>query len=135
MAATNDDNVYIKRNKRYIPFGRKINENYLPDGIWFVRHSEYSIGTTNVDHYLRDVFKVGEKPNFIDIPKLCAMQEYVDYVITSPAFKKIIEEGKYSFYDLTAKIVALVVNLNDTINKKRNDDNKRFTGNSNSLPR
>lgn len=133
MSSTNDDNVYVKRGNRYTPFGLCYKEHYLPDGIWFVRHYDHSYGTTNVDHYLSGLYKVGETPEIIDIPKLCSMHSYVEYVMASPEFKKIMDSsGHYSFLELTAKITALVVNLNERI---KNDDSKRLEEHLDSLPR
>lgn len=121
-----DNNVYYKRGRRYIPFGILRNgHDYLPDGIWYVRHTDHSYGTTNVDHYLEGLYKVGEKPDYIDIPKLCSMHSYTEYVLASPEFKAIQESGSYSLMDLVGKIVALVVKLNQTLKEKENDDNKR----------
>ena len=121
-----DNNVYIKQGRKYIPFGRRYQENYLSNGIWYVHHNEHSVSHTNVDRYLSGIYKVGETPDYIDIPKLCSMQRYVDYVLASPEFREILDSGHYSLLDITAKIVALVVNLNKTIKeKKSNDDNKR----------
>ena len=119
-----DNNVYIKRGKKYVPFGVRYDEQYLPDGIWYVRHTEHSCGHTNVDHYLSGLFKVGENPKAIDIPKLCSMQAYSDYVLFHPEMQKLINSGRYSFLELVSKIIALVVNLNDEI-QRRDDDNKR----------
>ena len=133
MTASNDDNVYIKRGNRYIPFGRRCDENYLPDGIWYVHHDEHSVGHTHADHYLAGLFKVGDDPKPIDIPKLCSMSSYVNYVLASKEFRELVDSGKYSFLDLTARIVALVVNLNDTIRGENNDDNKRLKGDFNPL--
>lgn len=110
-----DDNVYIKRGNRYTPFGLRYNEQYLPDGIWLIRHYDHSFGGTNVDHYLSGLYKVGEIPEMIDIPKLCSIHTYVEYVMASPEFKKIMNSHQFSFLELTAKITALVVNLNEKI--------------------
>lgn len=110
-----DNNVYIKRGTKYTPFGLRYDEQYLPDGIWYVRHYDHSYGTTNIDHYLSGLYKVGELPEMIDIPKLCSMHTYVEYVMASPEFKKIMDSHQYSFLELTAKITALVVNLNEKI--------------------
>ena len=115
MSASSDDNVYIKRGNRYIPFGRRYDEHYLPDGIWYVHHDEHSHGHTNADHYLAGLFKVGNAPEPIDIPELCSMSSYVNYVLASNEFKEIMDSGQYSFLQLTAKIVALVVKLNKTL--------------------
>ena len=121
MAASSDGNIYYKKGKRYVPFGLKYNQNYLPDGIWYVRHFDHSYGYSNVNHYLSGMYKVGEMPDYIDIPKLCSMHSYTEYVLESPEFKEIMDSGKYSFIDLTAKIVALVVELNQTLKNKEKD--------------
>ena len=127
-----DNNVYVKRGRKYVPFGRRYDEQYLPDGIWYVHHSEHSSGATNVDHYLEGLFRVGDPPKMIDVPKLCAMKTYVDYVLASPEFRKYINDGYYSFVELVSKITALVVNLNEKI---KDDDSKRLTRNLDSLSR
>lgn len=129
MAASNDNNVYVKRGNKYVPFGVRYDERYLPDGIWYVHHDEHSSRCTNVDHYLSGLFKVGDDPKgFIDIPKLCKMDTYVDYVLKSQEFRDMLKQGYYSYIGLVSKVVALVVNLNETIKDKSNDDNKRFEG-------
>ena len=122
MTASSDDNVYIKRGRKYVPFGVRYNEGYLPDGIWYVRHFDNSYGHTNVDHYLSGLYKVGETPEYPDIPKLCSLHSYVEYVMASPEFKEILNSHQYSFLELTSKITALVIKLNKQI---RDDDNKR----------
>ena len=112
MRATNDDCIYVReKNGRYRPFGMRFNENYLPDGIWYIRHKEYSLGTTNVDHYLSGVFKLGDAQEPINIPELCAKQEYVDYILNSKEFKDATEKG-ISLYDLVSKLVALILEKN-----------------------
>lgn len=124
MSASNDDNVYIKRGGKYIPIGLRCH-NYIPDGIWYVRHFDNSYGHTNIDHYLSGLYKVGELPEAIDIPKLCSMHTYCEYVMNSPEFKELMDKHQYSFQELTAKIVALVVKLNDTIKEKTKKDGTR----------
>lgn len=119
MSACVEDNVYIKRGRKYIPFGLRYSEQYLPDGIWYVRHYDHSLGTANADHYLRGIFKVGDAPEIVDIPRLCSMHTYVDYVLQSKEFKELMANEKgVSLLDLTAKITALVVTLNDSIQKE-----------------
>ena len=124
MAASNDDNVYIKRGRKYIPIGLSCH-NYIPDGIWYVRHYDGSYGITNIDHYLSGLYKVGELPDAIDIPKLCSMHTYCEYIMKSPEFQELVNKGSYSFQELTSKIVALVVNLNDSIKEKIKKDGTR----------
>lgn len=122
-----DDNVYYKKGKRYVPFGMRYYENYLPDGIWYVRHKEHSYGTANVDHYLQGLYKVGDPPEVIDIPRLCSMHSYTEYVMASPEFEELMHKGSYSFLELTAKIVALVVKLNQTLKDKEKEEKQNGT--------
>ena len=118
MQSSNDNCVYMKLpNGRYKPFGMRFDENYLPDGIWYVRHGEYSFGTTNVDHYLSGLFKLGESQRPIDIPKLCSMQEYVDYVLYSDEFKELTKKS-FNLVELTSKLVALILEKNEEIHKQ-----------------
>lgn len=129
---SSDNNVYVKRGRKYVPFGRHYDEQYLPDGIWYVHHSEHSYGHTNVDHYLEGLFRVGDPPKMIDIPKLCAMKTYVDYVLASQEMQNIMNNNAFSFNELVSKITALVVNLNERI---KDDDSKRTKGDSHPLSR
>ena len=130
MAASNDDNVYIKRGRKYIPFGMRYDENYIPDGIWYVRHFDGSYRRTNIDHYLSGLYRVGDVPEPIDVPKLCSIHSYVEYVMNSPEFREIMNKGSYSFQELVSKITALILKLNKTLKAKDNDDNKRLEGDS-----
>jgi len=127
-----DNNVYYKKGRKYVPFGLRYNENYLPDGIWYVRHFDHSYGHTNVDHYLSGMYKVGELPEYVDVPKLCSMHSYVDYILQSPEFKEMLDGSYYSWQEMIAKIVALVFKLNEVL---KNDDNKGPKGHTDSLSR
>lgn len=133
MSSNDDNNVYIKRGKKYVPFGRRYDEQYLPDGIWFVRHDEKSFGAANVDHYLSGLYKVGDKPGYIDVPQLCSIHSYVEYVMASPEFREIMDKGSYSFQELVSKITALILKLNKTLKARDNDDNKGIKRHSGSF--
>lgn len=133
MAASSDSNVYIKRGRKYVPFGLKYDEVYLPDGIWYVRHFDGISQCTNVDHYLSGIYKVADVPPFIDVPQLCGTHSYVEYVLNSPEFKEITDNGSFSFQELVTKITALILKLNRTLKAKDNDDNKRPKGHSSSF--
>ena len=122
---SHEDNVYFKRGKKYVPFGLRYDQNYLPDGIWYVRHYDHSFGHTNINHYLSGLYKVGEAPKCIDIPKLCSMHTYTEYVMASPEFREIMDKGYYSFQEITAKIVALVIKLNETLKDKEKDGTRQ----------
>lgn len=115
-----DSNVYYKEGKKYKPFG-VICKNYLPDGIYYVHHTKHFLGITNVDRYLSGIFKMNNDVDYIDIPKICSMYKYTEYVLNSEEFKEIINSKSYTPHDLVAKIVKLVVELNDKLEKKEKD--------------
>ena len=114
-----DNNVYYKKGKKYIPFGLyRSGHDYIPDGIWYVRHYDYSTGITNVDKYIAGLCKVGEVPSRLDIPKLCSIQDYCEYIIDSKEWKELMDKG-YSWNTLVHKVVALILEKNkEFINKK-----------------
>ena len=119
-----DNNVYFKRGRKYIPFGVRYDERYLPDGIWLVQHNEHSTTHTNVDSYLSGIYKLADNPQYVDVPKLCSVAKYADYILDNPEIKEMMNQG-YTFYDLVHKIVALVVKLNDTIKEEVKKDGTR----------
>lgn len=114
-----DDNIYVKMaNGRYRPYGVRYEEPYMLDGVWYVRHHENSVSTTNVD-YMCGLYRVGDKPQKLDIQKVCAMEDYKDYVLNSKEIKEIMDNGCYSWNELVAKITALVVDLNEKYQKRK----------------
>lgn len=100
----NIENVYRKKDKRYIPIG--VTTNYLPDGIWYIRHTDYGIGTTNVDQYLSGVFKVGN-PTYQDFAEICGLQDTRDYILVHPKFKELIDKS-HSLNDLVGTILVIL---------------------------
>lgn len=113
-----DNNVYRKVGRKYEPFGYCYKEDYLTDGIWYVRHGDYSRSLTNAN-YLSGIFKVGEDPGYPNIPKICSMQKYVDYVLRSPEMNEILDSGRFSWQEMVSKIVALVIDLNEKLEYKK----------------
>lgn len=115
-----DDNVYIKKdNGRYEAVGIRYAE-WLPDGIWFVRHTKHTVGRTNCN-YLEGLHKIGNA-EIIDFPKLCGLHEYTEYILRSDAFKEFERKGSYTLMELTSKIVSLVFELNEQHKKECNED-------------
>ena len=109
-----DMNVYKKVGRKYVPIGYRIEDNYLPDGLWLVRHKPYSTQMTNAG-YLAQIYgmcKVGENAT-ADLTKLADMEEYADVVL-----KTIFEnENKpMTRQDLSRLIVKALFDFNE--NKK-----------------
>ena len=118
-----DDNVYRcvttpSGRKKYIPFGLIYDENYLPDGIWYVRHRDGMYGTASIS-WLQNMYKVGES-SIKDFPKLCGMFDYAEYVLNHPEFKEMIEKP-VSLSDIVNKTVALIVDKNNKDNEDTSD--------------
>jgi len=119
-----DDNIYVKMsNGRYRAYGQKYDEPYLYDGIWYVRHNPGSTQTTSVK-YMEGIYRVGDRPQKIDVLKLCAMEDYKDYILQSKEFKEMIDSGYYNWNDLVAKTISLVLDLNERY--KTDDNSSRF---------
>lgn len=84
-----DNNVYLKNDKgRYIPYGVCYQPEYLPDGIWYVRHTDYGKSTTSVK-YLEGLYKMGDVKS-IDLTELCGMEDLCDYITRSKEFKELM---------------------------------------------
>lgn len=112
-----DDNVYIKNdNGVFEPIGIKY--DYLPDGIWYVRHHNGFHSRTNVG-YLEGLYKLGGDI-FNDIPQLCSFQDYTDYILDSKEFNDILNNKKgYSLVELVSACVGLVFKKNKNIRTRR----------------
>lgn len=109
-------NYYIKNEKgRYEPVGVCLPQDMLGDGIWYVRHTDHSKRVTSIP-YLQGLFKVGDKAE-IDFPKLCAMDDYVNYVLDSDEFREMYKNG-YTLYELLSKVVALIFEFNEKKQEK-----------------
>lgn len=119
-----DDNVYrcvitASGKKKYIPFGLRYDENYLPDGIWYVRHKDGSYGIASVQ-WIQNMYKVGDSA-VKDLPKLCGMFDYAEYVLNHPEFNEMINHPT-SISDIVNKTVALIFDKN---NKDHEDTSTR----------
>ena len=104
-------NVYKKVGRKYVPIGYRIEDYYLPDGLWLVRHKPYSTQMTNAG-YLSQIYgmcKVGENAT-ADLTKLADMEEYADVVL-----KTIFEnENKtMTLQDLSRLIVKALFDFNE----------------------
>lgn len=111
-----DHNIYKKVGRKYIPFGVKVGEDYLTDGIWLVRHKRHSTEKTRVD-YLVDCYNIIKVGNLVklDLPRLCAMEEYADVVVKTllANYSKPI-----SNIDLARRVVKDLFDHFDKTNKK-----------------
>lgn len=81
MDSKEDLNVYKKVGRKYVPIGYRIEDNYLNDGIWIVRHKPGSTQITRGDYLAQSygLIKAGEIAK-IDLARLGAMEGYAEVV-------------------------------------------------------
>lgn len=118
MVMSADNNVYYKKGKKYYPFG--IQANYIPDGIWLIVHEPHSSSRVNVDHYLASLYRLGDVPKPIDIPKLCSIERYADYFLKSDTFTKIRDGECFSWKELVAHLITAILEVNEQIKNNSN---------------
>ncbi len=107
-----DDNNVYKKNKdgTYTPIG--LTHNYLPDGIWYVRHHSGCTSISNIS-YLEGLYKLASPNDFIDIKQICSLQEYSDFIMDSQEFKDALENG-YTLNELVSICVSMIFKKNKT---------------------
>lgn len=112
------DNVYKKnKNGTYTPIG--LLTDYLPDGIWYVRHHEHCHSTTNIN-YLEGLYKLADSSDFKDIKQICSLQEYADFILDSQEFRDLTSNPKgYTLNELVALCVSQVFKKNKSRKKRR----------------
>ena len=116
-----DQNVYYKdSNGNFKPFGVCYGHNYIPDGIWYVRHTEHCSSTTNVD-YLLGLYKLYDVKD-LKLDELCGLHDYSDYILRSDEFQNIIRNS-YTYQDLVSCILSLAFRKNREITDKLSDEN------------
>lgn len=113
-----NENVYRKDdNGCYVPIG--LNCDYLPDGIWYVRHHEGCHSISNVP-YLEGLYKLASRDDFDDIKQLCSLQDYTDYILDSQEFRDTLDNPKgYTLNELVSLCVSLVFKKNNDIKYKK----------------
>ena len=104
-----DNNVYLKTDRgRYIPYGVCYQPEHLPDGIWYVRHTDYGKSITSVK-YIEGLYKVGDSKS-IDLTELCGMEDLCEYITNSKEFKETINsKSGFSSNDIVHLCVKKLV--------------------------
>lgn len=123
------DNVYYKDSDgNFKPFGINLRNNYIPDGIWYVRHTEHCSHTTNVD-YLLGLYKLYDVKD-ISISEICSLQDYSDYIFSSDEFNKLTtNEHGFSYQELVSCIISLIFKRNREILDKEKSINGNLKSN------
>ena len=112
------ENVYkIDNNGNYVPIG--LDCDYLPDGIWYVRHHDHVHSISNIK-YLEGLFKLSDTTDFPDIKQICSLQEYADFILDSKEFKDLIlNERGYTLNELVSLCVSQVFKKNKSLKSRR----------------
>lgn len=109
-----DQNVYYKDdNGNYIPFGLRYDENYLPDGIWYVRHHEGCKSISNVN-YLSGLLKLADPEEFNNALEIGLLTDEIDYILRSKEMGELLGRS-YTINELVSLCVGLLYKKNNKI--------------------
>lgn len=105
------DNLYVKVGGKYVPYGRRFNEDYLTDGVYVVRCDKRR-GLRSIAEvgYLEECFRIDKVSNNYRITTelLASLEDYSDYVWKE--LQKLRSEMHTNDYGLsTAEEVACVI--------------------------
>lgn len=106
-----DKNVYRKIGNKYVPYGRRLNEDYLTDGVYVVR-SDKSGGIRGFATlgYLEECYRIDKvsKNYRITTEQLASLEDYSDYAYKE--LQKFRMERHTEGYGLsTAEEIACVI--------------------------
>lgn len=104
-----DNNVYKKVGRKYVPFGSRYDENYLSDGVWYVKHRDNCHSHTNVAHIaeLTGLVKVGECPDRLDITRALQQHDLAEAILRDKEFNEFISKP-CSICELVHKVVSIL---------------------------
>jgi hypothetical protein len=123
------DNLYLRVGKRYVPYARRINEDYLTDGVYVVRcHKRGGLRSIAEVGYLEECYRIDKMSNNyrITTEQMASLQDYSEF-----AYMKLIElrtERKESGYGLSTAeeidcVIGSVFKFSDIL-KKRIEEEK-----------
>lgn len=107
-----NNNIYIKKGKKYIPVGiRGIQDEYLMDGLYLVRHEPGCRKIDNVN-WLSGIYGLirltDSNINFTDLSKICTFKDLEETITNalSEAYNKVDDNGYHmSIAELSQFIV------------------------------
>lgn len=105
------DNLYVKVGRKYVPYGRRLNENYLTDGVYVVR-CDKQCGMRSISSvgYLEECYRIDKVSNNyrITTEQMASLEDYSDYVWKE--LQKLRSEKHTNGYGLsTADEIACIV--------------------------
>ena len=111
-----DNNVYRKVGRKYVPFGSRYDENYLSDGIWYVKHRDNCHSHTNVSHIaeLTGLVKVGECPDRLDITRALQQHDLAEDVLRDKRFNELVSKP-LTLTELVHAVVNIIAEKNEKL--------------------
>ena len=115
MDSNKDLNVYKKVGRKYVPIGYRIEDKYLNDGIWIVRHKRGSTQITRGDYLAQSygLVMAGDIAK-VDLPILGALDEYAEVVAKTIGEMK----GQMTKIDIARRIVKELFEYNEKLKNK-----------------
>ena len=104
----------------YTPCKVFCDPNFLYTGLYYINTRKEGIRYTTRCQYLGEIYRVGN-PKIIDMEEICGLENLTQDVLEHPDMRKFLDSKSYNKYDLIAKTVAV---LNE-LNKKRNDTERK----------
>ena len=104
----------------YTPCGVLCEPDSLYTGLYYVNTRKEGVKSTTNCQYLGEIYRVGS-PKIIDMEEICGLENLTQDVLKHPDMRKFLDNSSYSKYDLVAKTVAVINDLN----KKRNDTERK----------
>ena len=111
-----DNNVYRKVGRKYVPFGSRYDENYLSDGLWYVKHHDSRDSRTNAAYItqLTGLVKVGECPKQLDLSKALQQHDLAESILNDKSFNELILKP-YTLNELVHKVVNIIAEKNEKL--------------------
>lgn len=109
-----DDNVYYKTDSgKFEPFGLRAHSDYIPDGIWRVRHHRSGRSTTNMD-YLAGLYRIADlkEGDFKAYEKITELEDLYDQIIDSQEWKDIMNDKRgWCAADIVRTVISTIYKL------------------------
>ncbi|MBQ5478141.1 MAG: hypothetical protein IIT64_10130 [Bacteroidaceae bacterium] len=105
------DNLYVKVGRKYVPYGRRLNEDYLTDGVYVVRcDKQCGMRSIAAVGHLEECYRIDKVSNNyrITTEQLASLEDYFEFALGE--LRKLKSERNGSGYGLsTAEEVACVI--------------------------
>lgn len=123
------DNLYVKVGRKYIPYGRRLNEDYLTDGVYVVRcDKQYGTRSIAAVGHLEECYRIDKVSNSyrITTEQLASLEDYSDFALGELRKHKSERSGNgygISTVEEVACIIGSVFKFSDIL-KKRIEEEK-----------